>query len=146
MKKVTAAPRRERSFPVPIDENPGRAGEDEQDKNEKRALQRTKHKCGRERIPTPRPRKLQTRDPGFSSSALSARSEIGFERMIFLESSNAKHAEADDTAFLVHALHYGIAISRPHVAMHIRKGHFQEIHFRVEPQFHFIAHHIPPSC
>jgi hypothetical protein len=41
MKKITPTARRERPFPVPIDENARRCRDDEQDKNEKRALQIT---------------------------------------------------------------------------------------------------------
>jgi hypothetical protein len=39
MKIVTPAPRRERTFPNPIDINARRAGQDEQDKDEEEALQ-----------------------------------------------------------------------------------------------------------
>ena len=92
------------------------------------------------------PDSVQTRDPRFMGSTLFARGQISFERMILLESANAEHAEADNTALLIYSLHYRIAIRRPHVAMHIRKGHFEVIHFRVKPQFHFIAHHISPDC
>ena len=50
MKKITPAARRERPFPVPIDENTGHARDHEQDKNEKRALQSAEYKCGRAAI------------------------------------------------------------------------------------------------
>jgi len=39
MEKVTATARRERPFPDPIDINADDAGEDEQDENQKEALQ-----------------------------------------------------------------------------------------------------------
>jgi hypothetical protein len=39
MEKITATARRERTFPNPIDVNARRAGDDEQDENEKEALQ-----------------------------------------------------------------------------------------------------------
>jgi hypothetical protein len=41
VKKIAAAARAERPFPVPINVNTRRTGKKEQDKNEKRALQKT---------------------------------------------------------------------------------------------------------
>jgi hypothetical protein len=88
-------------------------------------------------------------DPhGFSETRdgyLFSTSEFGFERMIFPESAYAEHAETDDTALLVHALHHRIAFSRPHVSGRVRKSHFKVINFRVKPQFYFIGHNASPD-
>jgi len=79
------------------------------------------------------------------SRVLRSRREFDFERMVFLESANTEHAKTDNTAFFVYAFHHRIAFSRPHVAVRVGKSHFEVIHFRVKPQFQFIAHDIPPA-
>ena len=68
------------------------------------------------------------------------RRQVCFERTIFPESADAEHAETDDTAFLVHAPHYGIAFGRSHVTGRVGKSHFQIIMLSVKPQFYFIDH------
>src|SRR5438105_3787673 len=81
----------------------------------------------------------------FRRRVLRSRREFDFERMVFLESANTEHAKTDNMAFFVYAFHHRIAFSRPHVAVRVRKSHFEVIHFRVKPQFQFIAHDIPPA-
>src|SRR5438270_12012761 len=76
---------------------------------------------------------------------LCSASDFGFERMIFLESAYAEHAETNDTALLIHALHQRIGSSRPHVTGRVGKGHFEVIAFRVKPQFYFIDHNVSPD-
>jgi len=65
--------------------------------------------------------------------------------MIFPESAYAEHAETNDTALLIHALHHRIASRRPHVTGRVREGHFEVINFRVKPQFYFIGHNVSPD-
>jgi hypothetical protein len=65
--------------------------------------------------------------------------------MIFPESAYAEHAEANDTALLIHPLHDRIAPRRPHVTVRIGKGHFEVINFRVEPEFYFVGHNVSPN-
>ena len=72
-------------------------------------------------------------------------SEFGFEGMILPESAYAEHAETNDPALLIHALHDAIASRKPHVTGCVRKGHFEVINFRVKPQFYFIGHNVSPD-
>src|SRR2546423_1431055 len=52
MKEITAAARRKRAFPIPIDVNAHRAGERDHDENDKQPFQRTEHKCRRTSVST----------------------------------------------------------------------------------------------
>jgi len=72
-------------------------------------------------------------------------SQVGFERMIFLEPAYAEHAETDDKASLVHAFHQCTACSRAHVTGRVRKGDFEVISFEVKPHFYFIDHNVFPD-
>jgi hypothetical protein len=65
--------------------------------------------------------------------------------MIFPESAYPEHAETNDTALLIHALHDRIAPRGPHVTVRIGKGHFEIINFRVKPQFYFVGHNLSPN-
>src|SRR5204863_9268943 len=67
-------------------------------------------------------------------------SEFGFKRMIFSESAYAEHAETNNTALLIHALHHRIASRPPHFTGPVRKRDFEVINFRVKPQFYFVGH------
>ncbi len=71
--------------------------------------------------------------------------EFGFERMIFPESAHPENAETNDAALLIHAFHHRIAPRRPHITVRVRKGDFEVINLRVEPQFYFIGHIVSPS-
>ncbi|MEY2579791.1 MAG: hypothetical protein QOI49_2615 [Verrucomicrobiota bacterium] len=65
--------------------------------------------------------------------------------MIFPESAYAEHAETNDVALLIHALHDPIVSRRPHVTGPVRKRHFEIINFRVEPEFYFVGHNVSPN-
>ena len=65
--------------------------------------------------------------------------------MIFLEPAYAEHAETNDKASLVYALHQRTACSRAHVTGRVRKGDFEVISFEVKPHFYFIDHNVFPD-
>lgn len=65
--------------------------------------------------------------------------------MMFPESAYAEHAETNDMALVIHALHHPIVSSRPHVTGLVGKGHFQVINFRIKPYFYAIDHNVSPN-
>jgi len=69
MKEITAAARREGSFPVPINVNTRRAGRDEQEKNEKGAFQRKEYTCEDAGRSTYRTSMMRDRLRGLSADA-----------------------------------------------------------------------------
>jgi len=73
------------------------------------------------------------------------RNEMRYQGLGFFEATYTKDAKADDVAFGVHALHYGVVRGFFLVTSGVRKPHFKKIGFRVEPDCYCIGHKSSPA-